>query len=68
MKPVKIAQVGLGYIAQAEWLPFVSRLPEIELVADFIAEVLDAEGAPAALERVRPQVIELCRRFPVYGP
>jgi len=44
------------------------RQAEIELVADFIAEVLDAEGAPAALERVRPQVIELCRRFPVYGP
>ena len=43
------------------------RQAEIELVADFIAEVLDAEGAPAALERVRPQVIELCRRFPVYG-
>ena len=37
-------------------------------MADFIAEVLDAEGAPAVIERVRPQVIELCRRFPVYGP
>jgi glycine/serine hydroxymethyltransferase len=36
-------------------------------VADFIAEVLDAEGATAAVERVRPRVLELCRRFPVYG-
>ena len=44
------------------------RQAEIEQVADFIAEVLDAEGAAAAVERVRPQVIELCRRFPVYGP
>ncbi len=41
---------------------------EIEQVADFISQILDAEGATAAIERVRPQVIELCRRFPVYGP
>jgi glycine hydroxymethyltransferase len=44
------------------------RQPEIEQVADFIAQVLDAEGAEAAVARVRPQVIELCHRFPVYGP
>ncbi len=44
------------------------KQPEIEQVADFIAEVLDAEGADAAIEHVRPRVIELCRRFPVYGP
>jgi len=42
------------------------REAEVEQVVDFIAEVLDAEGAPAAIERVRPQVVELCRRFPVY--
>jgi glycine hydroxymethyltransferase len=40
---------------------------EIEQVADFIAAVLDAEGAQAAIDRVKPQVIELCRRFPVYA-
>jgi glycine hydroxymethyltransferase len=40
---------------------------EIEQVADFIVEVLDAEGSDAAVERVRPKVLELCRRFPVYG-
>lgn len=40
---------------------------EVEQVVDFIAEVLDAEGADAAIERVRPKVLELCRRFPVYG-
>jgi glycine hydroxymethyltransferase len=44
------------------------REAEIELVADLIAEVLDAEGAAAAIARVRPRVIELCGRFPVYGP
>jgi len=40
---------------------------EIEQVVDFIVEVLDAEGSDAAIERVRPKVVELCRRFPVYG-
>ncbi|HET9389435.1 MAG TPA: serine hydroxymethyltransferase [Steroidobacteraceae bacterium] len=40
---------------------------EIEQVADFIVEVLDAEGSEAAVRRVQPQVLELCRRFPVYG-
>jgi len=40
---------------------------EIEQVADFIVEVLDAEGSEAAIRRVQPQVLELCQRFPVYG-
>jgi glycine hydroxymethyltransferase len=43
------------------------RENEVRQVADFIAQVLDAEGSAAAIERVRPQVLELCRRFPVYG-
>jgi glycine hydroxymethyltransferase len=41
---------------------------EIELVADWIAEVLDAGASEDAVARVRGKVIELCRRFPVYGP
>ena len=40
---------------------------EIEQVADFITEVVDAEGSEAAIAKVQPQVVELCRRFPVYG-
>jgi glycine hydroxymethyltransferase len=40
---------------------------EFEQVADWIAEVLDANGAEAAIESVRGQVEALCRRFPVYG-
>jgi glycine hydroxymethyltransferase len=44
------------------------REAEVEQVADLMAEVLDAEGSQAAIERVRPRVLELCRRFPVYGP
>jgi glycine hydroxymethyltransferase len=44
------------------------REREIEQVADCIADVLDADGAEAAVAKVLPQVLELCRRFPVYGP
>src|SRR5579863_1108610 len=40
---------------------------EIEQVADFITEVLDAEGEAAVVARVRAAVLELTRRFPVYG-
>ena len=40
---------------------------EVEQVADFITEVLDAEGAAPVVERVRGRVLDLCRRFPVYG-
>ncbi|HEY3731957.1 MAG TPA: serine hydroxymethyltransferase [Steroidobacteraceae bacterium] len=40
---------------------------EIRTVTGWIADILDAGGADSAIERVRPQVIELCRRFPVYG-
>jgi glycine hydroxymethyltransferase len=41
--------------------------PEIEQVADIIADVLDAKGAEAAVQQARTQVKALCRRFPVYG-
>jgi glycine hydroxymethyltransferase len=41
---------------------------EIELVADLVADVIDAEGSDAVVERVRGQVLDLCKRFPVYGP
>ena len=41
---------------------------EFEQVADWIADVLDANGAEPTIDRVRGEVIALCRRFPVYGP
>jgi len=41
---------------------------EIELVADLVADVIEAEGADAVVEKVRGQVLDLCKRFPVYGP
>jgi glycine hydroxymethyltransferase len=40
---------------------------EIELVADLVSDVLDAEGADAVVERAKAQVLDLCQRFPVYG-
>jgi glycine hydroxymethyltransferase len=39
---------------------------EVRQVADFIADVLDAEGSPEAVAKVREQVNALCRKFPVY--
>jgi len=41
---------------------------EIELVADLVSDVIDAEGVDAVVSRVQAQVLELCKRFPVYGP
>ena len=41
---------------------------EVEAVAGWIADVLDANGGDAVVERVRGEVLALCRRFPVYGP
>ncbi|HWW20010.1 MAG TPA: serine hydroxymethyltransferase, partial [Steroidobacteraceae bacterium] len=40
---------------------------EVRRVAGWIADILDGAGSEDAIERVRPQVIELCRRFPVYS-
>ena len=40
---------------------------EVEQVADLIADLLDSGGAAQQIERVRSQVLELCRRFPVYA-
>ena len=42
------------------------REAEVTQVADWIADVLDAEGAADVVARVRAAVTELCRRFPVY--
>jgi len=39
---------------------------EITVVADLIADVLDAEGAAEAIAKAREQVSALCRKFPVY--
>lgn len=41
--------------------------PEAEKIAHLIADVLEAPEDQAVLAKVREQVAELCRRFPVYG-
>ena len=43
------------------------REAEVIKVAEWIAAVIDAEGTDAVVDRVRGEVLELCRRFPVYG-
>jgi glycine hydroxymethyltransferase len=40
---------------------------EIEQVADVIADVLDSSGSEAAVAKALPAVLDLCKRFPVYG-
>jgi glycine hydroxymethyltransferase len=44
------------------------REAEVEQVAEWIADVLDAGGAEATIDAVRGRVVDLCRRYPVYGP
>jgi glycine hydroxymethyltransferase len=36
-------------------------------VSNWIADVLDALGDESVIERVRGEVLTLCRRFPVYA-
>jgi glycine hydroxymethyltransferase len=40
---------------------------EARQVGNWIADVLDGMGDDAVVERVRSEVLEICRRFPVYG-
>jgi glycine hydroxymethyltransferase len=42
------------------------REPEMRQVAGWIADVIDANGSSAVVERVRGEVLALCKRFPVY--
>ncbi|HVS00336.1 MAG TPA: serine hydroxymethyltransferase [Thermoanaerobaculia bacterium] len=44
------------------------REPEMDLVGDFIAEVLRAPEDTATHERVHARIRELCERFPLYDP
>jgi glycine hydroxymethyltransferase len=41
--------------------------PEVEQLSNWIADVLDHMGDESVVERVRGEVMALCRRFPVYG-
>jgi glycine hydroxymethyltransferase len=41
--------------------------PEIDRLAAWIADVLDEPESAAVCERVRDEVLAICRQFPVYG-
>jgi glycine hydroxymethyltransferase len=43
------------------------REAEVTQLAGWIADVLDDVASEAVIERTRRSVIEMCRRFPVYG-
>jgi glycine hydroxymethyltransferase len=40
---------------------------EVRQLSHWIANVLDALGDESVVERVRAEVMSLCRRFPVYA-
>jgi glycine hydroxymethyltransferase len=44
------------------------REAEVAQLAGWIADVLDDVASESVIERTRHSVIEMCRRFPVYGP
>lgn len=41
---------------------------EVRALADWICDILDRPGEGGVIGRVRGQVLDICRRFPVYGP
>jgi glycine hydroxymethyltransferase len=41
--------------------------PEVTVLAGWIADVLDDVGNESVIARTRQSVLEICRRFPVYG-
>jgi glycine hydroxymethyltransferase len=41
--------------------------PEVQQLANWIADVLDRLGTESVVERVRSEVVTICKRFPVYG-
>jgi len=41
--------------------------PEVQQLANWIADVLDRLGTESVVERVRSEVVAICKRFPVYG-
>ncbi len=43
------------------------QVAEARQLADWISRVLDDPGNAAVIDEVREQVVDLCRRFPVYG-
>jgi glycine hydroxymethyltransferase len=41
--------------------------PEVQQLSNWIADVLDHLGDEATMQRIRAEVVAICRRFPVYG-
>ncbi|MCC6208090.1 MAG: serine hydroxymethyltransferase [Gammaproteobacteria bacterium] len=43
------------------------RETEVRALADWICDILDRPGDAGVIDRVRGQVLDVCRRYPVYG-
>ncbi len=43
------------------------REAEVRALADWICDILDRPGDAGVIDRVRGQVLDVCRRYPVYG-
>ncbi len=43
------------------------KAPEIQLVSDWIVDVLENHQDDGVIARVKSQAVQLCREFPVYG-
>jgi glycine hydroxymethyltransferase len=43
------------------------KVPEVQKLANWIADVLDHMGDEATVARVRAEVVALCKQFPVYA-
>jgi glycine hydroxymethyltransferase len=41
--------------------------PDVQQLSGLMADVLDRMGDESVIERVRAEVVSICRRFPVYG-
>jgi glycine hydroxymethyltransferase len=41
--------------------------PEMHLIANWIADILDSQQNEVVIQRVRQEVLQLCRQFPVYS-
>ena len=54
----------MSQLNSEQLLAYVNRIVN----ADYIADVLEAQGNDAAVAKVGEAVNALCARFPVYGP
>ena len=58
---------GLYHMAGSGYCSWCELAREVVQLAGWMADVLDDVSNEAVIERTRQSVLEICRRFPVYG-